>query len=133
MKKYLNFMGMLMGLLLFIILNACKGAAGKTDEAALIKAITDSIKTDDSLKRANAVADAEKKQTAVVLQQAQAQPVESEKKKGMDPKLKGALIGAGTGAAAGAIVSRKKGKGAVIGGLIGAGIGTVVGAQYEKK
>lgn len=132
MKKYLNFMGILMGLLLFITFNACKGSSTKTDEAALIKAITDSIRADDSLKKAK-VAEIEKEQTLVAQQQTQVQPVETEKKKGMNPKLKGALIGAGTGAAAGAIVSRKKGKGAVIGGLIGAGIGTVVGSQYEKK
>lgn len=39
----------------------------------------------------------------------------------------GALIGAGTGAAAGALISSDKGKGAVIGGVLGAAAGGAAG------
>ncbi len=61
------------------------------------------------------------------------QPVE-EKKKGWSAKAKGAVIGAGTGAAAGAIINkRNRAAGAVIGGVLGAGAGTGVGAVIDKK
>lgn len=54
-------------------------------------------------------------------------------RKGMSRTAKGALIGAGVGAVTGAVVSKKKGKGALIGGLIGAGAGAVVGNATDKK
>ncbi|MFT5254486.1 MAG: hypothetical protein ACI87N_003558 [Flavobacteriales bacterium] len=44
---------------------------------------------------------------------------------------KGAVIGAGVGAATGAIISKKKGTGAIIGGLAGAGIGAGTGAIID--
>lgn len=57
-----------------------------------------------------------------------------QRKRGWSAKAKGALIGAGTGAAAGAIIDRKnRGAGAVIGGLIGAGAGTGAGAIIDHK
>jgi hypothetical protein len=43
------------------------------------------------------------------------------------------VIGAGAGAVTGAIISKKKGKGAVIGGLIGAGGGYIIGRKEDKK
>lgn len=55
------------------------------------------------------------------------------KKQGWSKAAKGTAIGAGTGAVAGAIISKKKGKGAVIGGLIGAGGGYVIGRAIDKK
>src|SRR5215212_5144528 len=42
-------------------------------------------------------------------------------KKGWSKAAKGTVIGAGTGAVLGAVISKKKGKGAVIGGILGAG------------
>lgn len=61
-----------------------------------------------------------------------AQPV-TQKRKGMSNAAKGALIGAGVGAATGAIVSKKKGTGAIIGGLAGAGVGAGTGAIIDSK
>ena len=55
------------------------------------------------------------------------------KKKGWSNAAKGTVIGAGSGAIIGAIVSKKKGAGAIIGGLIGAGAGYVVGNEKDKK
>ena len=55
-------------------------------------------------------------------------------KKGWSAKAKGAVIGAGTGAAAGAIINkRNRAAGAVIGGVLGAGAGTGIGAIIDKK
>jgi hypothetical protein len=57
-----------------------------------------------------------------------------EKKKGLNNAAKGAIIGLGTGAAAGAIIGKEnRGKGAVIGGVIGAIGGAVGGAVIDKN
>ena len=48
-------------------------------------------------------------------------------------KGKSAAIGAGIGAATGAIVSHKKAKGAVIGAAAGAGVGYLYGRHRDKK
>ena len=58
------------------------------------------------------------------------QPV---KKKGWSNATKGAVIGAGTGAIGGAIISKKKGLGAVIGGMVGAAGGYIIGKNMDKK
>lgn len=55
------------------------------------------------------------------------------KRKGWSNAAKGAVIGAGVGAATGAIVSKKKGTGAIIGGLAGAGVGAGTGAIIDSK
>ena len=55
------------------------------------------------------------------------------KKKGWSNAAKGTVIGAGSGAIIGAVVSKKKGKGAIIGGLLGAGAGYVIGNEKDKK
>lgn len=55
------------------------------------------------------------------------------KKKGWSNRAKGTVIGAGSGAIIGAVVSKKKGAGAVIGGLIGAGAGYVIGNEKDRK
>ncbi len=48
--------------------------------------------------------------------------------------VKGAVIGAGVGAVAGAIINHNnRGAGAVIGGVIGAGAGAATGAIIDKK
>jgi hypothetical protein len=54
-------------------------------------------------------------------------------KKGWSHKKKYAVVGAGAGAATGAIVSKKKGKGALIGGAVGAGSGYLLGRHKDKK
>lgn len=57
-----------------------------------------------------------------------------EKKKGLNNAAKGAIIGLGTGAAAGAIIGKEnRGKGAVIGGVVGAIGGAVGGAVLDKR
>ncbi|MBK0403523.1 hypothetical protein I5M27_11040 [Adhaeribacter sp. BT258] len=65
--------------------------------------------------------------------QAQDQP-----KKKWSPVAKGAVIGVGTGAAAGAIINKKNRVagavvGGVVGGAVGAGVGKVVQNKQEKK
>ena len=69
-------------------------------------------------------------QPAAVVNEA---PVAEKNKKGWSAKAKGAVIGAGAGAVTGAMVSEKKGKGAVVGGILGAGAGLGVGAIIDKK
>lgn len=60
------------------------------------------------------------------------QPVQ--KKKGWSAKAKGAVIGAGTGAIAGAVINkRNREAGALIGGILGAGAGTGLGAIIDHK
>jgi outer membrane lipoprotein SlyB len=64
------------------------------------------------------------------------QPVQSTTQKhGMRRSTKNALIGAGVGAATGAIISKdgSRVKGAVIGGALGAGAGYIYGKHREKK
>jgi phage tail tape-measure protein len=61
-------------------------------------------------------------------------PVAQQEKKGWSAKAKGAVIGAGAGAVAGAIIhKRQRGVGAVVGGVLGAGAGTGIGAIIDKK
>lgn len=59
-------------------------------------------------------------------------PVTSEKR-GWSKAAKGTAIGAGTGAVAGAIISKNKAAGAVIGGVVGAGGGYIIGKELDKK
>jgi len=60
--------------------------------------------------------------------------VAPEKKKGLNNAAKGAIIGLGTGAAAGAIIGKEnRGKGAVVGGIVGAIGGAVGGAVIDKR
>ncbi|HSI89818.1 MAG TPA: glycine zipper 2TM domain-containing protein [Adhaeribacter sp.] len=61
----------------------------------------------------------------------------TEKKK-MSPVTKGAIIGAGTGAAAGAVIHKKNRVaggivGAAVGGAVGAGVGKVVDNKQKQK
>jgi hypothetical protein len=56
------------------------------------------------------------------------------KKKGWSDRAKGTVIGAGTGAAAGAIINKKdRVAGAIIGGIIGAAGGYVIGNERDRK
>jgi outer membrane lipoprotein SlyB len=54
-------------------------------------------------------------------------------KKHWSHRKKDAVIGAGAGAATGAIVSKHHVRGAVIGGAVGAGAGYIVGKKKDKK
>lgn len=59
---------------------------------------------------------------------------EVKKKKGMSTPVKGALIGAGVGAATGAIVAKNnRVKGAVTGAVVGAGAGAGTGVIIDKR
>lgn len=62
---------------------------------------------------------------------AAAEPVK--KKKGWSRAAKGAVIGGGSGAVVGVIVSKDKVKGGILGGLLGAGAGYVIGNEIDKK
>ncbi|MBU2018029.1 MAG: glycine zipper 2TM domain-containing protein [Bacteroidetes bacterium] len=66
-------------------------------------------------------------------QPAAQQTTNSPEKKRMSNTAKGALIGAGAGAITGAVVSKKKGKGAIVGGVIGAGAGAIAGKVVDKR
>ena len=55
------------------------------------------------------------------------------KKKGWSKAAKGTAIGAGAGALTGVLVSKNKGKGAIIGGVLGAGAGYIIGRKKDKK
>ena len=55
------------------------------------------------------------------------------RRKGWSKAAKGTVIGAGTGAIAGAILSRNKGKGAIIGGVVGAAGGYIIGRGKDRK
>jgi hypothetical protein len=56
-----------------------------------------------------------------------------QQKKGWSSTAKGALIGAGVGALGGALISDKKGQGALIGGAAGAGVGAGTGAIIDAS
>ncbi|WP_373511446.1 YMGG-like glycine zipper-containing protein [Persicitalea sp.] len=65
---------------------------------------------------------------------AETKPAAEVKKKGMSTPVKGALIGAGVGAATGAIVAKNnRVKGAVIGAVVGAGAGAGTGVIIDKR
>lgn len=56
------------------------------------------------------------------------------KREGWSPQAKGAVIGAGTGAAAGAIIhKRNRVVGGVVGGAVGGGAGYVIGKSIDNK
>ncbi len=59
--------------------------------------------------------------------------VKQKTRTGMSHKKKGTLIGAGAGAATGAVISKNRSKGAVIGGAVGAGAGYLHGRHKDKK
>ncbi len=59
--------------------------------------------------------------------------VKQKTRTGMSHKKKGTLIGAGAGAATGAVISKNKSKGAIIGGAVGAGAGYLHGRRKDKQ
>ena len=92
--------------------------------------VVDSMETE--LAKANEKNQALEQNKTVVVNQTPTTPA-APKKKGMSNTAKGALIGAGVGAVTGAIVSKKKGTGAIIGGVAGAGVGAGTGAIIDAN
>ena len=99
--------------------------------------VIDSMKTEMAKIKEEQKVESQKEKVVVVHQQAAngntATTTTTTKKKGWSATAKGAVIGAGVGAATGAIVSKKKGEGAIIGGLAGAALGTGTGAVIDSK
>lgn len=136
-------------LLIAIFLTSCQQQS-KVDINKAKQASIDSMKVEinkqrviDSMKTEMAKIEEKQKveaqkaeaQKVVVVHQndGTAAPAATPKKKGWSSTAKGAVIGAGVGAATGAIVSKKKGEGAIIGGLAGAGVGAGTGAIIDGK
>lgn len=91
-------------------------------------------KTVDSMNAIIAEKEAVAAKSIAVASAKNATPVVAEqKKKGWSSTAKGAVIGAGAGAITGAVVSKKKGQGAIIGGLAGAAVGAGTGAIIDGK
>src|SRR5215813_14462500 len=59
--------------------------------------------------------------------------VKVEHKKGWSHRKKYGVIGAGAGAAAGALISKHHARGAVIGGVVGGASGYLLGRHKDKK
>ena len=78
-----------------------------------MKAVAEKQRIIDSMKIE--AAKTEKEKEVIVVNNAASPSSTTTKKKGWSGAAKGAVIGAGVGAATGAIVSKKKGEGAVIG------------------
>ncbi|WP_214226814.1 YMGG-like glycine zipper-containing protein [Pedobacter sp. B4-66] len=136
-----------------LLLSACSNNA---KEQALIKqqaiaAVKDSLKL-DSFKRVEAKKQEDAKIAAQVKEEkrtlllaerneAASQPSNNyrneasapAKKKGWSEAAKGTAIGAGAGALGGALIDKKKGRGAIIGGVVGAGAGYLIGRDKDRK
>ncbi|WP_017496161.1 glycine zipper family protein [Flavobacterium sp. WG21] len=100
--------------------------------------VIDSMRTEMAKIREEQKVEAQQKletqKVVVVNQKADVTPTATQttpKKKGWSSAAKGAVIGAGVGAVTGAIVSKRKGEGAIIGGLAGAGVGAGTGAIID--
>ena len=91
--------------------------------------VVDSMETE--LARVNEEKEAVENSKTVVVNNNTTTTQAAPKRKGWSNTAKGAVIGAGVGAATGAIVSKKKGTGAIIGGLAGAGVGAGAGAIID--
>jgi hypothetical protein len=134
-----------------VFLNACSPASDK--EAALKMAKQAAIDSMIAENEKKALVDsmtyvmAQREEALKVQQQEEKSAVAAstatattpqKKKKKWNNTAKGAVIGAGTGAVAGALIDKKRVEGALIGSVIGAGVGTATGAvidgsQKKKK
>jgi hypothetical protein len=131
-------------MLLAMALVSCQNQ-GKMDVAKAKAATVDSMKVEiekqrviDSMQQVRVKMEEAKvetqKEVVVVNQQAPqgtTTTTTTTKKKGWSSTAKGAVIGAGVGAATGAIISKKKVQGAIIGGVAGAGVGAGTGAIID--
>jgi hypothetical protein len=133
-----------------ITLSACNNNA--KEEAIMkqkaIAAVKDSLRL-DSFKRVEekkkqdeivAARVREEKRTLLLSERNDAAPAPreysestAEKKKGWSEAAKGTAIGAGAGALGGALIDKKKGRGAIIGGVVGAGAGYLIGRDKDRK
>ncbi len=127
-------------LLVSLAIVSCKQAnsdvqVAKKESIDSMKVVLEKQKIIDSMNQE--IARAEKEKEVVVINQTSgtnsATTTTTTKKKGWSNTAKGAVIGAGVGAATGAIVSKKKGEGAIIGGLVGAAVGTGTGAVIDDN
>lgn len=135
-----------------LALSACTNKAKEEEnKQAAIKAVKDSIRL-DSFKRADTekqkvlAQQAEEKRVMMLAEErrAAAAPAVTSgtstttsttttKKKGWSDAAKGTAIGAGAGALGGALIDKKKGRGAIIGGVVGAGAGYLIGRGEDRK
>jgi hypothetical protein len=61
-------------------------------------------------------------------------PAPVQQKRGWSKAAKGAVIGGGSGAVVGAVVSKNdRGKGAAVGAVLGAGAGYIIGRNKDKR
>jgi hypothetical protein len=90
-----------------------------------------SRRSSSSASRSNSYAAERRSEPTVVYQDAPA-PAQQQRK-GWSNKATGAAIGAGVGAITGAIISKKKGTGAIIGGASGAAVGLGTGAIIDES
>jgi len=121
-----------------LFLAACHSGPSQADIALMRQHIVDSIRI-DSIKTAQA----KKREEAIRRQREENRvagaetgptPAATKKKKRWSNTAKGAVIGAGAGAVAGAVIDKNnRGAGAVIGGLTGAGVGAATGAVIDHK
>lgn len=107
---------------------------------AALKAMEDSIQKSKANEAAARKETASKKKTTHNSSTTRSESIayESEnpakQKKGWSKKAKGAIIGAGSGAAAGAIINKKnRTVGGVVGGVVGAATGYGIGRREDKK
>ncbi|WP_162127768.1 glycine zipper family protein [Flavobacterium phycosphaerae] len=106
-----------------------KAAQEKAKQATVdsMKLVMEKQRAIDSMKTVMAEQEARQQQASL------SSTATTPQKKGMSNTAKGALIGAGVGAVTGAVVSKKKGEGAIIGGLAGAAVGAGTGAVIDSK
>lgn len=122
-----------------VFLAACHGGGQQPDMAQVRQHTIDSIRAIDSVKAAEArkreeAVRREREENRVAGAETGSIPAETKKKKGWSNTAKGAVIGAGAGAVAGAVIDKKSSAaGAVIGGLAGAGVGAATGAVIDHK
>lgn len=115
----------------YVIPQQAAPAAPATASAATSSRSTSSHRTVRHTKHSSSQSNAG---SDVVASSAPASQQSETRKRGWSAKAKGAIIGAGAGAAAGAIINkRNRAAGAVIGGVLGAGAGTGAGAVIDKK
>jgi len=122
------------------VLAACQNNASKEAEVAAMKQHTiDSMKQAEAKHRhkearENQFDAAQTTEATPATTTAPATTETQKKKKGWSNTAKGAVIGAGAGAVAGAVIDHNnRGAGAVIGGLAGAAVGAGTGAVIDHK
>ena len=102
------------------------------------QALIDSVKRSEQAKAAAGKSSSGKNNSTSTVNKDESIAYESsnaaKEKKGWSKKAKGAVIGAGTGAAAGAIINKKdRVLGGVVGGVVGGATGYGIGRHEDKK